>query len=126
MISANKYPQIAAHSGTTLNCTSRTTHLNLAAAPLTCSTKMAPKTFHPFPWLPPELRDMIWDFAIRPDRPGVHFFTILDDWVESDEDAMKYHTLQPASESTTLAMAYGEGAASDPHNYSTSLIDSGL
>ncbi|KAK0643711.1 hypothetical protein B0T16DRAFT_188102 [Cercophora newfieldiana] len=30
--------------------------------------------FHPFPMLPGELRDMIWDRAVRPDKPGVHFF----------------------------------------------------
>lgn len=34
--------------------------------------------FHPFPNLPKELRDSIWDMAIRSDDPGVHFFTIYD------------------------------------------------
>lgn len=31
-----------------------------------------------FPDLPPEIRDRIWDFAIRSDQPGVHYFTISD------------------------------------------------
>ncbi|KAI1408228.1 hypothetical protein F5Y13DRAFT_172891 [Hypoxylon sp. FL1857] len=34
-------------------------------------------TFHPFPRLPKELRDQIWDMAIRPDRPGAHFFSTV-------------------------------------------------
>ncbi|KAH9886383.1 hypothetical protein F4778DRAFT_798419 [Xylariomycetidae sp. FL2044] len=36
---------------------------------------MAHPTFHPFPRLPKELRDLIWDAAIRPDVPSAHFFT---------------------------------------------------
>ncbi|KAI0882285.1 uncharacterized protein GGS22DRAFT_49893 [Annulohypoxylon maeteangense] len=36
---------------------------------------MALTTFHLFPQLPPELRDMIWEEAIRPDVPSAHFFT---------------------------------------------------
>ncbi|KAG6365766.1 hypothetical protein INS49_007377 [Diaporthe citri] len=34
--------------------------------------------FHPFGGLPKELRDCIWDMAIRDDDPSVHFFTIYD------------------------------------------------
>ncbi|KAI1390029.1 uncharacterized protein F4822DRAFT_428375 [Hypoxylon trugodes] len=33
-----------------------------------------PEEFHLFPKLPIELRDMIWEFAMRPNKPGVHFF----------------------------------------------------
>ncbi|OTA68810.1 hypothetical protein K449DRAFT_399138 [Hypoxylon sp. EC38] len=35
-------------------------------------------TFHPFVRLPRELRDLIWDAAIRPDVPSAHFFTAWD------------------------------------------------
>ncbi|KAF4997966.1 hypothetical protein FGRMN_3486 [Fusarium graminum] len=35
-------------------------------------------TFHQFPDLPRELRDMIWNFVIRDDRPGVHIFGQYD------------------------------------------------
>lgn len=34
--------------------------------------------FHPFADLPKELRDQIWDMAIRDDHPAVHFFSIYD------------------------------------------------
>ncbi|KAI0476360.1 hypothetical protein GGR56DRAFT_693747 [Xylariaceae sp. FL0804] len=34
------------------------------------------RTFHPFPRLPQELRDMIWEMATRDTRPGVHFFSL--------------------------------------------------
>ncbi|KAI1416248.1 hypothetical protein F5Y13DRAFT_206256 [Hypoxylon sp. FL1857] len=37
-----------------------------------------PQTFHPFRRLPRELRDMIWKFAIRPARPGAHFFRVYN------------------------------------------------
>ncbi|KAI1641997.1 uncharacterized protein F4817DRAFT_20346 [Daldinia loculata] len=36
---------------------------------------MPPTTFRHFSLLPRELRDQIWDAAIRPDVPSVHFFT---------------------------------------------------
>ncbi|KAI0837127.1 hypothetical protein F5Y06DRAFT_272053 [Hypoxylon sp. FL0890] len=39
---------------------------------------MAPTTFHPFSELPKELRDLIWDAAIRRDVPSAHFFTAWD------------------------------------------------
>ncbi len=32
--------------------------------------------FHLFPLLPGEIRDMIWDRAVRSPEPGVHVFTI--------------------------------------------------
>jgi hypothetical protein len=34
--------------------------------------------FHQFSDLPKELRDEIWDTAIRDDGPGVHFFSVYD------------------------------------------------
>lgn len=44
--------------------------------------------FRPFRRFPGEIRDMIWDRAIRPYEPGVHIFTAfglsyaIDEWVE--------------------------------------------
>jgi len=37
-----------------------------------------PDTFHLFPLLPPELREMIWELAVRPAVPGAHIFSICD------------------------------------------------
>ncbi|KAI0026125.1 hypothetical protein F4780DRAFT_774322 [Xylariomycetidae sp. FL0641] len=36
------------------------------------------RTFPQFRRLPPELRDLIWEMALRTDVPGVHFFTTFD------------------------------------------------
>ncbi|KAI0384310.1 hypothetical protein F5Y04DRAFT_293261 [Hypomontagnella monticulosa] len=35
------------------------------------------ESFTLFPLLPKELRDKIWDSAIRPDQPGAHFFSVV-------------------------------------------------
>ncbi|KAI0842586.1 hypothetical protein F5Y06DRAFT_284707 [Hypoxylon sp. FL0890] len=53
------------------------------------------QTFHPFRRLPPELRDMIWKFAIRSNRPGAHFFRAYNRLSEerlSDEYAVTLPT----------------------------------
>ncbi|KAI7788105.1 hypothetical protein LA080_013412 [Diaporthe eres] len=42
--------------------------------------------FHPFADLPKELRDEIWDMAIRDDDPAVHFFSIYD--AQNDPDSV--------------------------------------
>ncbi|KAK3364205.1 hypothetical protein B0T25DRAFT_529562 [Lasiosphaeria hispida] len=34
-----------------------------------------PDTFHSFPLLPRELREMIWELAVRPAVPGAHIFS---------------------------------------------------
>ncbi|KAK6218990.1 hypothetical protein QIS74_06199 [Colletotrichum tabaci] len=40
---------------------------------------MGVTTFHPFPQLPGELRDLIWDHAVRPvDLRGVHYFSFYN------------------------------------------------
>ncbi|KND93538.1 hypothetical protein TOPH_01931 [Tolypocladium ophioglossoides CBS 100239] len=41
-------------------------------------------TFHPFPRLPAELRDHIWDLAVREDRPGAHYLILSN--IEKDEN----------------------------------------
>ncbi|KAE9566479.1 hypothetical protein CGCF415_v005965 [Colletotrichum fructicola] len=41
---------------------------------------MATQTFHQFPMLPGEMRDQIWDLAVRqPGYRGVHIFTYIDE-----------------------------------------------
>ncbi|KAI2634941.1 hypothetical protein GGS26DRAFT_605086 [Hypomontagnella submonticulosa] len=45
-----------------------------------------PSSFHLFPLLPKELRDKIWDAAIRPEQPGAHFFSLIrPDHTEGEE-----------------------------------------
>lgn len=55
---------------------------------------MALTTFSPFSRLPKELREYIWDLAIRPMQPAAHFFTSLNfregSWLAR---AMKKYTL---------------------------------
>lgn len=86
------------------------------------------KTFHPFPRLPKELRDMIWDFAIRPARPSVHFFSIYNPYKDSELAAMEEHTVVVRGRTCGWAAPRGEGSsyswtASNPSVY---LIDGGL
>ncbi|KAH6675339.1 hypothetical protein F5X68DRAFT_40160 [Plectosphaerella plurivora] len=52
---------------------------------------MADPSFTNFSRLPPEIRRQIWQAAIRPDRPGVHYFEIrkVEDPAEDDDP----HTL---------------------------------
>ncbi|CAM1506298.1 Fc.00g059390.m01.CDS01 [Cosmosporella sp. VM-42] len=42
------------------------------------------ETFHYFNMLPTELREMIWAFAMRDERPGIHVFTTTSMWVGQD------------------------------------------
>jgi hypothetical protein len=45
---------------------------------VTTPAVMELRSFHPFPRLPKELRDMIWALAIRPKQPSAHWFTVFD------------------------------------------------
>ncbi len=49
--------------------------------------KSTPPTAASFPLLPFELRDKIWDLAIRPRRPGAHFFTLYNRMTAGQMDA---------------------------------------
>jgi len=50
---------------------------------------ITPTTFRVLKRLPPELRHMIWDFAIQPDRPDVHIFTLFNPEDEDEWEEMK-------------------------------------
>ncbi|KAL1853094.1 hypothetical protein Daus18300_011922 [Diaporthe australafricana] len=93
--------------------------------------------FNHFDDLPKELRDQIWDMAIRNDKPAVHFFTVYDVWNDSDS------VVDPAKKVHATADPYyhipmfrtGLAAPRDPRgaklswtdgNISTYLTDSGL
>lgn len=96
---------------------------------------MAP--FHLFTDLPKELRDGIWDMAIRDDDAAVHFFTIYDN--NSDPDsvvnpATKVHATRDSEDSDIvfrIGFAAPRHRGSDQlswteENISTYMIDSGL
>ncbi|KAI1410877.1 hypothetical protein F5Y13DRAFT_191957 [Hypoxylon sp. FL1857] len=90
------------------------------------------RAFTMFGDLPKELRNMIWDFAIRDARPGVHFFFLTRSWDDSvdlqkqwttfgvSQDNDSYRYFAPRFYSATTA-----GASWTTHNPSTYLIDSG-
>lgn len=56
---------------------------NPTSSPVTNNTMTA---FHPFPRLPQEIRDLIWEEAakFRTEEPGVHFFTIFNSRIEKE------------------------------------------
>lgn len=91
--------------------------------------------FHLFTDLPKELRDEIWDMAIRDDKAAVHFFTIYDDYWDSDSvvnPAMKVHAARdPDITWTNIGFAAPRPRGSDQlswteGNVSTYMADSGL
>ncbi|KAH8760578.1 hypothetical protein F5883DRAFT_647663 [Diaporthe sp. PMI_573] len=91
--------------------------------------------FHSFTDLPKELRDQIWDMAIRDDDPAVHLFTIYD--AEKDHDsvvnpAKKVHATRASYDpsfyvgfAAPRCRASGQLSWTDG-NISTYLTDSGL
>ncbi|RSL66016.1 hypothetical protein CEP53_003510 [Fusarium sp. AF-6] len=83
--------------------------------------------FHRFPDLPWELRDMIWNFALRPAVPGVHVFklynTETDDGVDRNIDVFNQQhggLRLAAPQSNKLSVTRNRD------NPSTYLIDGGL
>ncbi|KAI1777492.1 hypothetical protein F4818DRAFT_457321 [Hypoxylon cercidicola] len=95
---------------------------------------MEPRTFHPFSWLPKELRDAIWDLAIRSDRPSTHFFTVFDcsndvEWSVLSQYSMRHQDV------TRCGLAAPQNQTSNHHqqqfswtkgNRSVYMVDSGL
>ncbi|KAI3398628.1 hypothetical protein diail_8813 [Diaporthe ilicicola] len=91
--------------------------------------------FHHFSGLPRELRDPIWDMAIRDGDPTVHFFTLYDHFEDSDsvvDPAKKVHVIsETCSPFFDVGFAAPRSRGSDQlswtdGNISTYLSDSGL
>ncbi|RSL73764.1 hypothetical protein CEP54_000134 [Fusarium duplospermum] len=84
------------------------------------------RKFHRFPDLPWELRDMIWNFALRPNIPGVHVFKLYnkttDHGVDRNVDVFDQHgslrLAAPQNNKTSITR--------NRDNPSTYLIDGGL
>lgn len=91
--------------------------------------------FHPFTGLPKELRDQIWDMAIRDDNPAVHYFTIYDTVKDPESvvnPAKKVHAAQSSDDvyysvgfAAPRCRASGQLSWTEG-NISTYLTDSGL
>ncbi|KAG8158330.1 hypothetical protein KVR01_012091 [Diaporthe batatas] len=94
--------------------------------------------FHPFPGLPKELRDQIWDMVIRDDNPGVHYFTIYSTNKDPEsvvDPAKKVHAIRSSDAhydahysigfAAPRCRASGQLSWTDG-NISTYLTDSGL
>ncbi|EEU41924.1 uncharacterized protein NECHADRAFT_85997 [Fusarium vanettenii 77-13-4] len=85
-------------------------------------------TFHRFSDLPWELRDMIWNFALRPDVPGVHIFKLYNSKLDDDVD--KNIDVSNPYDSHHLRLAAPQSNKSsitrNRNNPSTYFIDGGL
>ncbi|KAI8691986.1 hypothetical protein LRP88_09249 [Fusarium phalaenopsidis] len=62
-------------------------------------------TFHPFPRLPQEIRDLIWEKAakFRTEKRGVHFFTVFNSRNEEESAALAEYKLKGPSRSCLAA-----------------------
>ncbi|KAL7943713.1 hypothetical protein V8C42DRAFT_346633 [Trichoderma barbatum] len=82
----------------------------------------SPQTFHPFPQLPFELREMIWKAAIRPQGRGVQFFTFTEPSTHTPEclAVLASDTLTAKKPRLTISLD------NNTSNVSTCLMDSGL
>lgn len=66
-------------------------------------------TFTLFPKLPKELRDMIWDEAIRDDVPSAHFFTMYD--TKHDQDVQQDFKVRATATAEEASAIYRVGLA---------------
>lgn len=87
-------------------------------------------TFHPFPRLPQEIRDLIWEKAanFRTEKRGVHFFTVFNSRNEEESAALAEYKLKGPSRSCLAAPRRkdGEGFSWTEGNASMYLLDRGL
>ncbi|WAO94851.1 2EXR domain-containing protein [Fusarium falciforme] len=85
-------------------------------------------TFHRFSDFPWELRDMIWNFALRPSVPGVHIFKLYNS--KTDDGVHKNIDVFNPYDHITLRLAVPQSNKSsitrNRNNPSTYLIDGGL
>jgi hypothetical protein len=95
---------------------------------------MESKTFHPFPRLPKELRDMIWALAIRPELPSAHFFTVFNSSYAAEWSALAQYSMRDWHTARCSLAAPRSHPSDDAQqqfswargNRSAYLIDSGL
>ncbi|KAK4201349.1 hypothetical protein QBC40DRAFT_278356 [Triangularia verruculosa] len=88
-------------------------------------------TFPLFAHLPWELRNLIWESAIRPDIPGAHIFTVSDNATTECGDSTEFEHHQTACQPRSVQTNTGHlrtvfHANWAQQNSSTYLIDSGL
>ncbi|KAK3937716.1 hypothetical protein QBC46DRAFT_266918 [Diplogelasinospora grovesii] len=87
--------------------------------------------FRPFGRLPGEIRDMIWDRAVRSHEPGVHIFTAYnlgntEDWEEEEDEATGSRQKNGATSTINTRRPAGCTLSWTQNNPSTYLIDGGL
>ncbi|KAI1191612.1 hypothetical protein F5B17DRAFT_426505 [Nemania serpens] len=92
---------------------------------------MSTQTFHSFPLLPRELRDMIWEECIHPKVPSAHFFTLYSyDHREHELDELSGHHVSCVERSKATIAAPRSRETGEiswrRHNKSAYLIDHGL
>ncbi|KAF4879075.1 hypothetical protein CGCSCA1_v001808 [Colletotrichum siamense] len=97
---------------------------------------MTTQTFHQFPMLPGELRDQIWDLAVRPPGyRGVHIFTYVDENVYRDHrptsDTFPRHLAKKMCDPRRFVGAPTPANDISPHSWtagnpSTYAVDGGL
>lgn len=87
-----------------------------------------PDTFHGFPDLPPELRDAIWNQAIRPQRPGAQVFKYYTGPEDDDHANVAVKPTHPKAQHLA-APEYSESAGPSVYtkdNMSWYLYDGGM
>lgn len=88
-------------------------------------------TFHPFPRLPQEIRDLIWSKAanFRTEKQNVHFFTVFNGRNEEESTALAEYKLKGPSRGSCLAAPRRkdeQGFSWTDGNKSMYLLDCGL
>ncbi|KAF5009657.1 hypothetical protein FDECE_4141 [Fusarium decemcellulare] len=85
--------------------------------------------FHPFPRLPKELQDIIWDKAacVRTDSREVHFFTVFNSVYKHESRRLnEFKVLAPSRRSCLAAPSCGGNMSWTEGNRSMYLLDRGM
>ncbi|KAI8677523.1 2EXR domain-containing protein [Fusarium sp. Ph1] len=107
---------------------------------MSTSTQQYPKmnnTFHRFVYLPWDIREQIWKFALRPSLPGVHIFKLYkpntDDGTDKNIDIISCHRhhgflrlAAPDRKQKSSTRNHNTDVTQNRDNLSTYLIDGGL
>ncbi|WQF85449.1 Putative 2EXR domain-containing protein [Colletotrichum destructivum] len=86
-------------------------------------------TFHQFSSLPPEIRILIWECALRPSHPGVHFFSLETKAIVTESVGRRRPSVVPRDTRYILAppaFTTGPRRMWQDGNPSTYLVDAGL